>query len=961
MIKYGLTFLLLYFVLLGFAQEPFSVPINQSTGLPSNSVYDIYQDKKGFIWITTEVGLVRYDGLQYKTYSNEKQTSKAGSCIREDDYGRIWYKNFDGYIYYLENEELKILYNSPLPSYTPYGLIKNKLYIIENKQVVIYNLKDLKKDTTLKTKVIVPEDVTDNGKDFFFTSDGIIFKINSYNKLTSTKFSEKISGKFRQIIADDNYIYVTNKYNEDKVVYFYNTDLKFVKKTLINDPKLIRGGSIKSNELWIYTSDGVSIYSTNGILLNSYFREKNISSVLKDRQDNYWFCTTNEGIFFVPSLQTKLFPFLKNTPNKINKTLNGFLIGSNKGEIYSYNSTLTKNKLFYSNSDLAEVYFTYLDPKNNNYFFSSKGSYIIPNLDFKKSVPLEYPIKSITKIDEKHYAFSASGLTALLKIQSKIKENFSVWDTYYAQHKSKNYDLISVIKTNSRDKAISYNSIDQTILFSGNLGTFKTNPLRTKQIKKDGKDFFASNLFSHSVNFYALTSNGNFYRINPKEKFTLLNPLLKISEGSVKMIKQFEDDFFILTNNRLLNFNARSNSVKNININIKTLQIYDLEKDNNYLIVLTEKGIIKLPLFEQQIKKELASLELNYIKVNGEKINFSNAPELSYDQNELVINFSLLNFSDNYQSQLYYQLNNESWQIVPSETSDIRFPSLSTGKYQITFMINDTVSDKKITFTIHPPFWRSWWFILLTVLMIFILGLLYYRYQLNQLNKQIILLKDKMKLEQSLAKSILTSVKSQMNPHFFYNALNTIQAYIFTNDKKNASYYLSKFSKLTRTILEMSEQENVSLEKEIEALNLYLDLEKMRFEGDFQFTFNIENCIDKELIKIPSMLIQPYLENSVKHGLLHKTGQKLLTVSFELKMGKLKVMIDDNGIGRKKAEEINRHKEKNHQSFSTEANQKRLNILNQYSDKKVAIEILDKMDKNHQPDGTTVILYIPIN
>lgn len=214
--------------------------------------------------------------------------------------------------------------------------------------------------------------------------------------------------------------------------------------------------------------------------------------------------------------------------------------------------------------------------------------------------------------------------------------------------------------------------------------------------------------------------------------------------------------------------------------------------------------------------------------------------------------------------------------------------------------------------------------------------------------------------EQNLNKSILTSIKAQMNPHFFYNALNTIQSYIFADDKRNATAYLSKFSSLTRMILEMSEKERVPLSQEIKALTLYLEIEKARFNNDFQFTLQVAPFVDTDMLSIPSMIIQPYVENAVKHGLLHKRDSKQLVISFTRDNGSLIVTVDDNGIGRKRSEEINQVRSERHQSFSTQANQKRLELLNQGRSKKVVVLYTDKVSDDGTAAGTTVTLTIPV-
>jgi LytS/YehU family sensor histidine kinase len=236
---------------------------------------------------------------------------------------------------------------------------------------------------------------------------------------------------------------------------------------------------------------------------------------------------------------------------------------------------------------------------------------------------------------------------------------------------------------------------------------------------------------------------------------------------------------------------------------------------------------------------------------------------------------------------------------------------------------------------------------------------LYFKWQMSLLKKQNRLLSEKMELERNLNQSMLTSIKSQMNPHFFYNALNTIQSFIFSDDKRSATTYLSKFSKLTRMILEMSEKERITLAEEVVALKLYLEIEKARFSNDFEFSIVVDEQLDAELVRIPSMIVQPYVENAIKHGLLHSKQDKKLSILFE-KTEQLQITIDDNGIGRKRSAELNQLRKDRHQPFSTEANQKRIELLNKGNKNPLGVHIIDKTDDQGRPVGTTVIIRIPI-
>jgi LytS/YehU family sensor histidine kinase len=222
------------------------------------------------------------------------------------------------------------------------------------------------------------------------------------------------------------------------------------------------------------------------------------------------------------------------------------------------------------------------------------------------------------------------------------------------------------------------------------------------------------------------------------------------------------------------------------------------------------------------------------------------------------------------------------------------------------------------------------------------------------------ILQEKIKIEKELYKSTLSSIKAQMNPHFLFNALNTIQSFIYTNDRKTASSYLVSFSELTRMILDMSNRELVSLSEEITALNLYLKLEKMRFEDDFSYVMNTEN-LPHQNFQIPSMLIQPYVENAIKHGLLHKKGERKLEIRFEYIQSILNVQIEDNGIGIEASQKLNKSKNQKHESFSTHANQKRFEILNQMNQQHIGVEIITIKNEDNSVKGTLVSLSIPVN
>lgn len=216
-----------------------------------------------------------------------------------------------------------------------------------------------------------------------------------------------------------------------------------------------------------------------------------------------------------------------------------------------------------------------------------------------------------------------------------------------------------------------------------------------------------------------------------------------------------------------------------------------------------------------------------------------------------------------------------------------------------------------------------------------------------------------MKLENELRESELKALKSQMNPHFIFNALNSIQEYIILNDKENAANYLGKFADLIRNYLYHSNTGKITLADEMEGLQLYLELEQLRFGADFQFEIKKDLRDSADNLDIPTMLIQPYVENAIKHGLLHKSGQKRLSLQFIEHETTLQCLITDNGIGREKSAVINARQRQRHQSFATQATQTRLELLNHQSETKIGVQIDDLKDGDIAR-GTQVRIHIPL-
>ncbi|MFY0254816.1 tetratricopeptide repeat protein [Chitinophaga sp. 30R24] len=234
------------------------------------------------------------------------------------------------------------------------------------------------------------------------------------------------------------------------------------------------------------------------------------------------------------------------------------------------------------------------------------------------------------------------------------------------------------------------------------------------------------------------------------------------------------------------------------------------------------------------------------------------------------------------------------------------------------------------------------------LLMAIVGGFFYIRHRNLQANKQTLQLE-------------LRSLRSQMNPHFIFNSLSSIHRYIWSNNQEEASDYLTKFSRLMRLILDNTQHTFVTLNKELESLKLYLDLESLRCNGIFEYSFSIDPGINEEEVLIPPMILQPYVENAIWHGLVHKlpTEKGLLEIGIVLKKRSLVCTITDNGIGRKKAMEIKDRKGRMHNSVGMRVTAGRIDLIRKINHKEARVMITDLESATGQAAGTMVAITLP--
>jgi len=241
---------------------------------------------------------------------------------------------------------------------------------------------------------------------------------------------------------------------------------------------------------------------------------------------------------------------------------------------------------------------------------------------------------------------------------------------------------------------------------------------------------------------------------------------------------------------------------------------------------------------------------------------------------------------------------------------------------------------------------------------IFFIVYLFYRRRIAHIRKEE---QKKTAFNKQLAQIEMKALKAQMNPHFIFNCLNSIKLYTLENDSATASEYLTKFSQLIRLVLENSRSEKVTLEKEIETLKLYIEMEAMRFKNKVRYCVKIDKNIDAAYIEIPPLLIQPYVENAIWHGLMHKKEGGLVNIHIAIEDEHLlHIEISDNGIGREQASAYKSKSVTRQKSFGLKMTSERIGVINHIYQTNTSVQIIDEKDAMNNACGTTVIIEIPV-
>jgi len=383
-----------------------------------------------------------------------------------------------------------------------------------------------------------------------------------------------------------------------------------------------------------------------------------------------------------------------------------------------------------------------------------------------------------------------------------------------------------------------------------------------------------------------------------------------------------------------------------------TLTTYGTIWQNGQLWVKTQNSLLRLDdsLLMHYNEPQLP-LYLEEVKIGGAEVPADTAYTIKYHQNFLWFRFAGLSYRARQPLKYRFRLSSVNPDWIESESPEIQYNSLAPGDYLLETQVRNlsgtwSTNTQQISITVLPPIWGTWWFwVLIFMLLIAAISALF-RWRLHRINEKNVVKNQLLTFQQR-------ALAAQMNPHFIFNAMNSIQRFIVKNEKMEAYNYLEKFGSLIRNVMEQSGKEYISLAAEIETITVYLELEKLRFEKQFDFEIKLDSSLGPHDIELPPMLVQPYVENAVKHGLLKLSGHGQLKISFQPDKGNLVCVIEDNGVGRGQA----MTKEK-HRSFGMRKTADRLMLLSEKLKSPFSVQVEDLKAKDGDALGTRVVLVL---
>lgn len=958
-------------------QTIFNKTYTINDGLISNSVRRIYQDSKGFLWMATIEGLSKYDGHKFTNYS----TTNGLSHNMVNDF----HETGDGKIYIALNDgSLNVIDENAILKKVSGNIIINRFRLMHNHEVIVAT--DFKGLYKFKNG-----ELTKPHQTFPFSIYNEIIELNDSLLLAGTDHSLHLLNRKFELFSEikspvstlTNCIYIDSK----KRVWAGLTqglrllsipdktnqplkfaplpapfNLSFLQQYPVQDIKEDHNGNI-----WIATSHGlVKIYPDGEwkiLTEKNGLPSDNINCIYEDKERNIWIGTSLGLVKFITATDIRFFtednglasdklnfmlrlvngnllvrsekglqifdklnrsgisPLLKNSHPYYGAVQNSdplLLIGKNRLAIYN-SATHHIGEPIYFNPPLNAFFCAVADHYGNIFIGDHNGLFIYSGGRLEKVPAFSGRIEALL-LDKKGNLWVGTWNNGLYRIQYSTGKNIIEFPAKNIFHYLPDKQIRSLFEDSKGN------------LWAG------TRYHGVYQLKQKASNEYSLQVIDQSK---GLTSNW----ITDISEDARGNIWIAFYQGLDKLIVS-ETPIQVFNFSRIHNFFTNIHSI--------------IPENKNSLWLATSRGIVNIT-DEEMEKKPPLPIYITSVSAGNKIYNpraFKNEEklQLAYQQNQLLFEFTSPGYINEKHILYSYRLSgssNREWS-PPSNQHTVSYASLKAGEYRFEVRALGWNTNWGVPsvfeFIIVPPFWQTWWFLS-------ICGLLTSTAIYLGVRKRIAGIRRQAEMKNKIAETEMIALRAQMNPHFIFNCLNSIDNLIQNNEKEKATTYLAKFAKLIRAILENSKSNTIPCWKDLETLKLYLELEEFRCDKKFSYFLNIPLEILQGDYKVPPMVIQPYVENAILHGLLNKVaGTKKLNIDVNVENNQVNYIIEDNGIGRQKAAEYKQINKSTYQSMGLDITHDRINLFNQKNNG--SITITDLYDETNQPAGTRVEVHL---
>lgn len=922
-------------------------------GLPSSETYQVYQDKSGLLWILTDRGVVKYDGFVFQKYTTENGLcDNVNFRVAEDENGGVWFVGFNGLLSVFKDGKMQAYqYNHvlrkaiPLSSNTNITIHVNKdnsiVYCVFRKKIISIS-KDGKVKDLAKRAVNI-------GCFFEFGNDVLCLQKQSISGVIANYYFRNN----KRFFAGNLMLCGTTRLKKHKNVCFVMSDYKLHLndgenfKPLVVDHQVI---SLDADKQFLYLGmykNGMNKYRFDPktkelVLVRHYLPGCSVTSTYKDSNGTLWMTTLETGLF---AIYDEAFKQLAINGKKLSEEVR--FINGNKQKVVLTHYVGKWQQLYppFLCKDAGKMVYKYnLLPVGDGFLFR-KG--ILDWSDWREV--------DATSIANPVYANDSCvyGVVNAVKANQIVKKTKSSWFIYEIDQLQTSKLIGSYLSF--------YFASDKKIFIQFNEGVFvfdvegiNVNKNYRTVLKKRIQEIKYNNVWG----LIAYSGSEGLFQINmEQETYSEFAPKLHIGKQISGVFFDEKNQLWIASEKGIFVLVKKDGkiSVKSF-LNKKLLsssEIMSLYAYKDVLYLATKFGVQKINF--RELKKEQFDCPISVFSIKAFAKNEEVPEDKIFPANTDLIKICLSNkYLSKYKVYRYRFGKGQTW--IKSDKGEIILNNPSDGKYdlEISCLNNFDSWTKPVWiagFEVVKNIFLRWYFLVLYAFIVLLLFYIILKLSIRYVNKKNYILNRMIELEQM-------ALSAQMNPHFIFNSLNSIHSFLLFEENENAEKYLIRFSKLIRQTLGNSRKQYITLEEECELLKNYIFLEEMRFKSTF--TFHID-CNLKQLPQhpfIPPMLIQPYIENAIIHGLNKRSEGGELFLKFYVEDQFLKVLVQDNGIGYSGS--MKSQRDTGHKSYGTQITEERMKSLRGKNKEEYSVTVSNVDASNLEFPGTRVVLTIPI-